>query len=146
MLVDCAGAVMSVLGASCTTTFMPTDTGGDIGNGGTGGTVSFSVEIQPIFTTACAGCHSPGGNADSARIPSHLTDGEAYDLIVGVPSVQRSDLILVVPGDSAASLLYLKVSSISPPTGNRMPLFAPVLSDAEIGLIRDWINQGAENN
>ena len=112
-----------------------------------GGTVSFATQIQPILVTYCSGCHSPGGAAVvNNGIPMHLTEGEAYDAIVNQPSVQDATWTLVVPGDSASSLLFLKVSSDNPPVGVRMPQFSPPLSEAEIGLIRDWIDQGALNN
>ena len=108
--------------------------------------VSFSQEVQPIITTACAGCHSPGGLADLFGIEMFLREGEAYDAIVNATSVLRSDLTLVVPGDSAASLFYLKVSSDTPPIGDRMPRSAPVLTDEELATIRDWIDEGAADN
>ncbi len=108
--------------------------------------VSFSQDVQPILTTACAGCHSPGGLADLFGIEMFLREGEAYDAIVNKTSVFRSDLTLVVPGDSAASLFYLKVASDTPPIGDRMPRSAPVLTDEELATIRDWIDEGAENN
>jgi len=144
------------LGTGCSTSVVPApidngDGGGNASGGGAGGggvdeAVSFAADVQPIFTTACAGCHSPGGNADLAGIPTFLRDGESYDMLVNVASVQDDELVLVVPGDSAASLLYQKVASNSPPVGSRMPRFAPALSEDEIKLIQDWIDQGAENN
>ncbi len=110
------------------------------------GEVSFSSQVQPILTRSCAGCHSPGGAADLAGIELQLTADVAHDLLVDRPSVQLPDLLLVAPGDSASSLLLLKVSSDFPPIGTRMPRFAPVLSDREVELIRGWIDQGAANN
>ena len=108
--------------------------------------VSFSQDVQPIITTACAGCHSPGGLADLFGVEMFLREGEAYDAIVNKTSVFRSDLTLVVPGDSAISLFYLKVASDTTPFGGRMPRSAPVLTDEELATIRDWIDEGAENN
>ena len=110
------------------------------------GMVSFSGRIQPIFTTNCGGCHSPGGGADLFGIRLQLTEDVSYDLLVDQPSVQRSDLTLVLPGDSASSLLVAKVSSDPPPVGVRMPTFAPPLTKDEIDLIRAWIDQGALDN
>jgi len=114
---------------------------------GRGGTVSFATQVRPILVNNCSGCHSPGGAAVvNNGIAMHLTEGEAYDSIVNQPSGQDATWTLVVPGDSSSSLLYLKVSTDNPPVGVRMPRFAPRLSGAEIGLIRDWIDQGALNN
>ncbi len=111
-----------------------------------GGTVSFEQDLVPLLRTACTGCHSPGGSAAISGIPMILTADQAYDAIVAQPSVQDPAWTLVVPGDAESSLLYLKVSSDTPPVGVRMPRFSPVLSATQIGLIRDWIDQGALNN
>jgi hypothetical protein len=111
------------------------------------GTVSFATQVEPILVNSCSGCHSPGGAAfvDNG-IPMNLTEGQAYDAIVNQLSVQNASWTIVVPGDSASSLLYLKVSMDTPPVGVRMPRFTPPLSGTEQGLIRDWIDQGALNN
>ena len=111
-----------------------------------GDVVSFSGEIQPIFDANCTTCHRDGGLAALAGIAMRLTADEAYDSLVGRPSSQDASLTLVEPGDAEASLLFRKVSSDSPPVGRRMPLFSGPLSASEVGLIRDWIDQGAEDN
>lgn len=111
-----------------------------------GDTVSFADDVQPIFTARCAGCHSSGGAAELAGIELLLTSNVAHNLLVNQRSVQNSDLILVVPGDANASLLFQKVNSDSPPVGGRMPQFQPALSQAQIDVIRDWIDQGALDN
>ncbi len=106
-------------------------------------TVSFSNQIQPIFDANCIVCHVSGGIADAIL---HLNAEEAFDALVGPPSVQDVSLTLVDAGDSSTSLLLQKVNSDSPPVGARMPLGGPPLSDDLIALIRDWIDQGAPNN
>ncbi len=109
-------------------------------------TVSFAADIQPIFNNRCIFCHSVGGLADLRGIQLKLTEGVSYDLLVDQASVQNADLTIVVPGDAQASLVFLKVSSDSPPVGARMPLAGAPLPANELGLIRDWINQGALDN
>lgn len=132
-------------GVAChTQVFDPNATNGT--NASTVRTVSYAQDVQPILTMACAGCHSPGGAADLQLIPMYLREGESYAAIVNQPSVQLDDVVLVVPGDSASSLLYVKVSSDDPPIGMRMPRYAPVLTEDEIALIREWIDQGALDN
>ena len=105
--------------------------------------VSFANQIQPIFNANCIVCHTRGGFADAIM---HLNADESFAALVGQPSVQDASLPRVVPADSSASLLFLKVSSDSPPVGSRMPLGGAPLSQADIALIRDWIDQGAPNN
>jgi len=101
----------------------------------------FDTEIQPIFTGRCAlsGCHAGASPKEDLR----LDIGAAYDEIVGVPSNQLPQWLLVSPGDATASLLYRKVSEDSPPSGSRMPLGAGTLTATEIQRIHDWIDAGA---
>ncbi|NOS99539.1 MAG: hypothetical protein HOP29_02810 [Phycisphaerales bacterium] len=112
----------------------------------TGEVVSYADHIQPMLTAKCVSCHQEGGLADLVGIALRATPGEAHDSMVNQPSVQDPTLMLIVPGDAEASLIYQKVSSDSPPVGMRMPsLGAPLTSD-ELALLRDWINQGALDN
>ena len=103
--------------------------------------VSFSAQVQPIFTNRCvnAGCH-PGGGA-----PFSLDAGQSRGNMVNVQATSSctSDK-RVVPGNAAASVLYKKISGTT--CGDRMPRNLPPLITSEIDLIRDWINQGALNN
>jgi hypothetical protein len=76
-----------------------------------------------------------------------LNDGDAYASIVNVPSVFDATQTLVVPSDADASALFGKLTEFPPPVGrSRMPLGTGPLSSADLGLLRDWINQGALNN
>ena len=120
--------------------------GGNNGNsngGSNGDTVSFARDVQPILTTFCATCHVEGGLADLRGIALRLTEAEALDGLIGGMSVQNPSLTFVVPGDSASSLLFLKISMVEPPVGDRMPFALLPLEDDEIAIIRDWIDQGA---
>lgn len=117
----------------------------------TGAGVSFAQQIQPIFNTNCTICHMTDGIDPFAEVLLKLTADVSYASIVDVASAQRPTVNLVDSGDASTSLLFQKVSMENPPVGGRMPLctesspIAP-LTTAEIGLIRDWINQGAADN
>ena len=106
--------------------------------------IGFSKEVQPIFTSKCIQCHSGGGSG----LPSsmELTEKSSFNAIVNAKSVQKPELTRVTPSNSANSLIYLKVSSDTPPVGSRMPLGGPALSEAEIATLKAWIDQGAQNN
>jgi hypothetical protein len=99
--------------------------------------VSFSNQIQPIFNRQCTGCHGGSGGLT-------LTAGASYNNLVNInaqsscPSLKR-----VLPNDAANSVLYKKVSGTT--CGSRMPT-GSALSTSDITLVRDWINQGANNN
>lgn len=115
---------------------------------GPGEPVSFSQHVQPIFSARCASCHRDGGLAASfSGIALRLTDAEkSYATLVNQLSSQDDSYTLVVPSDSANSLLYLKVSSDNPPVGERMPLFSSALPADQVRVIQDWIDQGAADN
>jgi hypothetical protein len=91
--------------------------------------VSFSKDIQPIFTEDCAksGCHITGVQAPN------LLEGRAYDELMGLGYVDTTN--------AEASILYVRITATSrpmPPAGR--------LSPEEIGYILAWIEQGAKNN
>jgi hypothetical protein len=99
--------------------------------------VSFSNQIQPIFNSQCTGCHGGTGGLT-------ITAGASYNNLVNVnaqsscPSLKR-----VLPNDASNSVLYRKVSGTT--CGQQMPQ-GGALSATDITLIRNWINQGANNN
>ena len=103
--------------------------------------ISFSGQVQPIFTNRCvnAGCH-PGGSA-----PFPLQAGVSYGRLVNVVATEApcAGIMRVKPSDAANSVLYRRLEGTC---GNQMPLGLTPLPQAERDLIRDWINQGAPNN
>jgi len=109
--------------------------------------VSFSTEVQPIFTANCIslGCHI----GPNPQLGMDLTVGQTIASIVGVESVQ-SALLRVAPGQSSSSYLYQKVSGgqiTSGGSGDRMPPPPRLaLDDNELEVIRVWIEEGALNN
>jgi len=117
-------------------------------NGGNGGTVdpdpSFASSIQPILTANCAtsGCHD---NLNSTGTGLILTADSAYIKLVAVSSTQVPTLDRVDPGDADNSYLVHKIEG-SQSSGQRMPLGRTPLTDNQIQLIRNWIDQGAEDN
>ena len=120
----------------------PTDNGdGQIIDPGQSG--FFTSDVQPILNARCINCHSPGAFAQMQGIPWDFREDTAFGDLINQVSSQDEALTLVVPGDPNASLLFLKVSSQSPPVGGMMPLGGPPLTDIEIELIRVWIEQGA---
>lgn len=117
-------------------------------------TVSYSSDIQPIFTERCVVCHQPGGSGYSftggANSGLDLKQGFSYNRLVNVPTFEESGVapfMRVDPGNSANSFLYQKVYSGNPKAGERMPLNGPpFLSGQQIQMIKSWIDLGAQNN
>ena len=118
------------------------DSGGDEPHGHDEA-VTFVADIQPILNARCITCHAPGGIAQTQGIPWDFREDTAFDDLVAQASSQDVSYTLVVPGDLDSSLMFLKVSSESPPVGGMMPPGGPPLTDSEVELIRLWIEQGA---
>ena len=91
---------------------------------------SFNADILPILTNQCAlaGCHAAGGqNGVDLRTYDTLNAGGAGGTIVIVGDARESEVVKQI------------VQGKMPPDG-------PPLEVAQIQLIIDWINEGAENN
>jgi len=88
--------------------------------------ISYYQEIQPIFNQYCTSCHI--GNFSSGGL--ELTNYEK--LMEGGDSGS-----VVIPGDYENSLLWIMTES------GYMPLYEPDLSNDNINLIQDWIEEDA---
>jgi len=94
--------------------------------------VDYESQIQPIFNTNCVSCHTPGGSAtlDLTSYNGVMTGGWTGPAITA--------------GDHVNSLLYQRL--ILPQfTAGSMPPNVP-LSQAQIDLIAQWIDEGAGNS
>jgi len=109
-------------------------------------TVTFSTQIQQqILTPACTGCHTDEGRTPSSGL--NLKTGAAYAQLVGVASVGKAGAIRVIAGNPSGSYLIQKLEGASDIVGLRMPRNGPpFLTDAQVALIRQWIQNGAPNN
>ncbi|NOS90725.1 MAG: hypothetical protein HOP30_02275 [Cyclobacteriaceae bacterium] len=93
--------------------------------------ISFALDIQPILSSQCAGCHNPG------NVKPDLRKEFAYGSLT-------EDEEGVVPGNSEESELVQMLERISE-DGKSMPPSTP-LSPLNLALIRKWIDEGAKNN
>lgn len=101
----------------------------------------FSSIQEKVFTPRCdkPGCH---GNTNN-QADLFLGEGQAFQSLVGVPSLLFPVLKRVMPDSSSKSLLIkILKGEVSP----RMPLDGGFLSDAVIDSIANWIDDGAINN
>jgi len=94
--------------------------------------VDYAVEVRPILAQHCYQCHG-------ATQPKHglRLDTAAFALKGGKsgPAIQ--------PGKSSDSLLVQVISGTHKDI-TRMPYKKPPLSDAQIALVRRWIDEGAK--
>ncbi len=107
-------------------------------------TVTFTQVFNTVLSPVCASCH--GNDVPNMSFASKST---AYTDLVGVSaqgtSCSSSGEKRVVASSSATSLLYMKVAGTQP-CGARMPKNKPALSQANITLIKSWIDDGAQND
>jgi hypothetical protein len=103
---------------------------------------TFSGHVQPILDTRCAtaGCH--GSMAPQAGLD--LTQDVARDNLFQL-SIQNPELPLVTPGNPTNSYLMTKLTGDGF-SGQRMPLGAAPLSQAELDVVRLWISYGAPDD
>ena len=92
-------------------------------------------DVAAILLGRCAMCHAPGGIMGDPP--------ENYRLDSYAETVSGMDRVRVVPGNALASELYRRVADYAIP---RMPFNGPpFLSDEEIKLVAQWINDGARD-
>jgi len=122
--------------------------GGSGDNGGGGSLQATLSSIQDnIFTPSCAlsGCH----NSITAQAGLILEDGQSFSSLVDVMSTQSTSLNLVEPDDSDMSYLLNKLLGTqiaAGGSGERMRKDVTPLTDAQIDVIMDWIDNGALDN
>lgn len=91
--------------------------------------ISFSDDVQPILESRCANCHF--GEFTSAEL--HMDTYES--LMEGSENGP-----VIVAGSAKKSLLVQKIST------GEMPKRGPKLTPAQVQIIMDWIDQGAQDN
>ena len=108
--------------------------------------VSYSADVQPILDKYCISCHANAGEGEAAS-------GFAVDDYEAVMQGTQHGPV-VVAGSSMSSSLYLVVAMKTDPKIHMPPHHDDsmaegrgfALSETNIKLIRDWIDQGARNN
>ena len=96
--------------------------------------VNFNSDIQPIFSDVCFACHGPDENQHVSDLRLDTKQGALAEL-----GGSRA----IVPGDLEKSELYRRITASD--ADERMPPSdsGRSLSDAQILLLKTWIQQGA---
>jgi hypothetical protein len=92
----------------------------------------FVRDVQPVIASKCLGCHGSKLQMHGLRLDRRadaLRGGES-----GVPAI--------VPGNSAQSLLIRYIAGLDPKVV--MPPSGPRLSAEQVGMLRAWIDGGAD--
>ncbi|MGN8226456.1 c-type cytochrome [Gracilimonas sp. BCB1] len=98
--------------------------------------ISYSEDIQPIFTSNCGSCHI-NSTTNGVNLTSYNTTINSMGSVAGGP--------IVVPGEPENSPLVEKIKP-DPSYGSRMPTTGQFLTPTEIAQIEAWITAGAEDN
>jgi hypothetical protein len=109
--------------------------------------VSLERDVQPIFDQNCAfgGCHAEPDPPEGMSLEA----GRIFTDVVGVTSSQAPPLLRVEPGRSDRSYLINKLEGTQASVGGRgqrMPFGSDPLDGETIQAIREWIDQGAQDN
>ncbi len=104
-------------------------------------TATLSSIQSEVLNPSCIGHH--GDHATDADLD--LREGQAFSNLVNRPSIQVA-LDLVEPNDAENSYLIHKLDGRAGIVGVQMPVGGPFLSQADIDVIKQWINAGAQNN
>jgi hypothetical protein len=97
--------------------------------------VDFNREVRPILSDNCFKCHGPDEKMRMAKMRLDETEGLFVD---------RGGYKIIVPGNSAQSKLYQKISAKD--AGFRMPpaYSGKTLTEKQVETIKQWIDQGAK--
>ncbi len=94
--------------------------------------VSFSKNVISIFQTyGCIGCHGGTNGLNLNTVQGLLTGG------FHGPAV--------IPFKAESSIVIRKILP-NPPFGDRMPQGGTFVTDQDVKVLKDWINQGAKDN
>jgi mono/diheme cytochrome c family protein len=93
--------------------------------------IDFAKQIQPIFAANCAKCH--GDDKASSKLKLNSADA--------IGAFEKKDKLLVA-GKPDESELYKRIT-LPKDDKKRMPKGADPLPEADIALIKQWIEQGA---
>ncbi len=122
-------------------TYVPGDTGPHSGETGTVA-LSWATDVSGLMTThGCTTCHGSGGLGHAT-----LDLTTPYSAMVSVSSSQATSMLLVDPYDAVDSYLYHKLAGthvLMGGSGLQCPQGLTALSNTDLTLLSDWIDQGA---
>ena len=94
--------------------------------------VDFATDILPILRDHCIECHGPSQQMRGLRLDRRRD---------AVPNRVGANGARIIPGDSARSPLYRRISGTQ--SGVQMPPAGP-LRPEQISIVKAWVDQGAD--
>src|SRR5436189_2304589 len=99
------------------------------------GEADFSRDVLPIFSDNCFKCHGPDEKARKAKLRLDTKEG-AFRV--------KDGKTVIVPGKSASSELFLRITTRDPDDLMPPPESNHKLTSRQITLIQQWIDEGAQ--
>lgn len=96
--------------------------------------VDFARDIRPILFKNCVPCHGPDAEVRQANLRLDVREGAVAD---------RGGYQALVPGSPESSRVFQRIAHAVEIAKMPPPATGKALSDEEISLIREWIEQGA---
>ncbi len=97
--------------------------------------LEFNRDIRPILSDKCFVCHGPDSAKRAAGLRLDLRDAA---------TAERDGARAIVPHDSSKSEVYRRINSTDLDEQMPPPASSLKLSQAEIHLLKRWIDEGAE--
>ena len=96
------------------------------------------LKVAEIFGKSCAtsGCHGGKQPKMDLGLEAEMLPGG----MVGAPSKQNPELMLIDAEDPSKSYLLLKITGGEGMKGKKMPIMKPPLKEEEIETVREWLN------
>ena len=88
----------------------------------------------------CSRCHRSATGAGKLS----LVDGESYAALVNVKSNHDEEVMRVVPGDAAGSLLYQAMTDNILPSKDHTGFFTDNANTRLLNMLKAWIDEGAK--
>jgi len=111
----------------------------------TAAAVSYSKDIQPIWSKYCSGCHTGGGGSGGLKLDASVS----WAQLVNKTSSCNTSLLNVKPGSPSSSELWLTLANDPNECGGVMPPGGSgglkAQDAAAFQLVTTWIQQGATN-
>jgi methionine-rich copper-binding protein CopC len=104
-------------------------------------TADFQSIQDNVFTPICAKCHVGASAPEGLQ----LSEGNAYNNLVGVPSTEQPNVLRVDPGNPANSYMIRKIMNTPGISGIQMPYMLPPLPTATQAAMAQWVTNGAPN-
>ena len=99
--------------------------------------IQFNKSIKPILSNNCFSCHGPDEKVVKGGLQLHLREK-------AISVLEKSDERAITPGNREESTLWHRINSTDPDEKMPPPESNHKLTEEEIDLIGQWIDEGAE--